>query len=127
MASGPRKTIGQFWAITIVQGATNWLSGGAIGFGAIGVALAALVLGDRGLSLVWRWSFSAAGLLVPGGFAAVVGAVAGGEDDRWGQEFAGAPVLEHAGCVVERDHCYRAWRADTTGTLIGCSIRGVPV
>lgn len=59
------ETISQFWAITTVQGATNWLSYGAIGFGAIGVAMSALVLGDRGLSQMWRWiSWSAAGLLI---------------------------------------------------------------
>ena len=59
------ETISQFWAITIVQGATNWLSYGAIGFGAIGVGMSALVLGDRGLPQMWRWiSWSAAGLLI---------------------------------------------------------------
>lgn len=48
-----------------MQGATNWLSYGAIGFGAIGVAMSALVLGDRGLSQMWRWiPWSAAGLLI---------------------------------------------------------------
>ena len=59
------ESISQFWAIAIVQGATNWLGYGAVGFGAIGVALSALVLGDRGVPQMWRWiSWSAAGLLI---------------------------------------------------------------
>lgn len=59
------ETISQFWAITIVQGATNWLGYGAIVFGAIAVALSALVLGDRGLPQMWRWtSWGAAVLLI---------------------------------------------------------------
>lgn len=59
------ETISQFWAITIVQGATNWLSYGAIAFGAIGVATSALVFGSRGLSQLWRWtSWTAVALLI---------------------------------------------------------------
>ena len=59
------EVISQFWAITIVQGATDWLSYGAVVFGAIGAALSALVLGDRGLPPIWRWiTWSAAVLLV---------------------------------------------------------------
>ena len=49
------ESISQFWAITIVQGATTWLNYGAIGFGAIGVAISALALGDRVQSEMWRW------------------------------------------------------------------------
>ena len=59
------EVISQFWAITIVQGATDWLSYGAVVFGAIAAALSALVLGDRGLPPIWRWiSWSAAVLLI---------------------------------------------------------------
>lgn len=59
------ETISQFWAITVVQGATNWLSYGAIVFGAIGVATSALVLGSRELPQMWRWlAWTAAVLLI---------------------------------------------------------------
>jgi hypothetical protein len=59
------ETISQFWALSILQGATDWLNYGAITFGAIGVALAAIVLGGRGLPPLWSWiSWTSAGLLL---------------------------------------------------------------
>jgi hypothetical protein len=59
------ETISQFWAITVAQGATTWLDHGAVAFGAIAVAMSALVLGDRIRSQSWRWiSWGAAGLLI---------------------------------------------------------------
>jgi hypothetical protein len=59
------ETISQFWTITIVQGATTWLNYGAISFGAVAVAISALVLDDRVRSPMWRWiCWTAAGLLV---------------------------------------------------------------
>jgi len=59
------ETISQFWALSILQGATDWLTYGAVTFGAIGVALAAIVLGKRGPSPLWSWiSWGSAALLL---------------------------------------------------------------
>ena len=49
------ETISQFWALSIVQGATNWLGYGAILFGAIAAGLSATMLGYQGLPRAWRW------------------------------------------------------------------------
>ena len=58
------ETISQFWAISIVQGASNWLGYGAILFGAIAAGLSAVILGDRGLPRAWRWIGGAAAVLL---------------------------------------------------------------
>jgi len=58
------ETISQFWAINIVEGATNWLGYGAVAFGAIAVALSALLFRGRGLSEVWRWIGGGAAILL---------------------------------------------------------------
>ena len=59
------ETISQFWSLSIVQGATNWLGYGAILFGAIAAGLTATMAGYRGLPRAWRWiGGSAATLLV---------------------------------------------------------------
>ena len=58
------ETISQFWAITIVQGASDWLGYGAIVFGAIAAGLSAVILGDRGLTRAWRWIGGAAAVLL---------------------------------------------------------------
>lgn len=58
------EAISRFWALTIVQGATNWLSYGAIVVGAIALGVSALIFGGR-MPAAWRWiSWSGAGLLV---------------------------------------------------------------
>ena len=49
------ETISQFWSLSIVQGATNWLGYGAILFGAIAAGLTATMAGYRGLPGAWRW------------------------------------------------------------------------
>ncbi len=49
------ESISQFWAINIVQGASNWVSYGAIVFGAIAVALSVAVLGGRVRWRAWTW------------------------------------------------------------------------
>ena len=49
------ESISQFWAINIIDGATNWLSYGAIVFGAIGVAISVRVLCRLGMTPTWRW------------------------------------------------------------------------
>ena len=60
-----QEAISQFWAINIVQGATDWLRYGAIAFGALGAALTAVMLADRGLPRAWRWiAASAAAFLI---------------------------------------------------------------
>lgn len=59
-----QETISQFWAINIVEGATNWLGYGAAAFGAIAVALSALLFRGRGLSEVWRWTGVAAAIML---------------------------------------------------------------
>ncbi len=62
-----QEAISQFWAITIVQGATDWLGYGAVAFAAIALALSAATLGDRGLPSWWTWTaWAAATLLVLG-------------------------------------------------------------
>lgn len=59
------ETISQFWALSILQGASDWLSYGAVAFGAIGVALSAVILGRGLLPSSWTWiSWASAGLLV---------------------------------------------------------------
>jgi hypothetical protein len=59
------ETISQFWALSVLQGATDWLNYGAVTFGAFGVALAAVVLGKRGLSPLWSWiSWGSAAVLL---------------------------------------------------------------
>ena len=59
------ETISQFWSLSIVQGATDWLGYGAILFGAIAAGLTATMAGYRGLPRAWRWiGGSAATLLV---------------------------------------------------------------
>lgn len=58
------EIISRFWALAIAQGATDWLTYGAIAFGAIGLGLSALVFEGR-MPAVWRWiSWSGAGLLI---------------------------------------------------------------
>ena len=60
-----QESISQFWAINIVQGATNWLSYGAIVFSAIALGLSSLALANRGLSTAWHvLAWTAAVLLV---------------------------------------------------------------
>lgn len=57
------EVISRFWALAIVQGATNWLSYGAIAFGAAGMGVSALIFGPR-MPAIWRWiAWSGAGLL----------------------------------------------------------------
>jgi hypothetical protein len=59
------EVIAQFWAVNSIQSATDWLSYGAVLFGAIAVALSAVVLAAHELPALWRWiSVTAAGLLV---------------------------------------------------------------
>ena len=59
------ETVSQFWALAIVQGATDWLGYGAILFGAVAAGLSAIMLGYQGLPRAWRWiGGSAAALLV---------------------------------------------------------------
>jgi hypothetical protein len=58
------ELIGQFWALTIVQNATDWLSNGVIVFGALAAALSTVVLHGVGLPSWWKWIAWAAAVLL---------------------------------------------------------------
>ena len=58
------ETISQFWALSIVQGASNWLGYGAILFGAVAAGLSAVMLGDHGLPRAWRWIGASAAVVL---------------------------------------------------------------
>ena len=49
------ESISQFWAISIVHGATDWLSHGSTVFAAIALAAAGILIGRRGMPSSWRW------------------------------------------------------------------------
>ncbi len=59
------ELIGRFWALEIVQGATNWLGYGAIAVGAIAVLTSTVAVTHPVLSGPWRWiGVSAAAMLM---------------------------------------------------------------
>lgn len=58
------EVIAQFWAVASIQAATDWLAYGAILFGAIGVALSAVMLTGLGLPTAWRWVAAAGGAML---------------------------------------------------------------
>ena len=53
------ELISQFWALSVVQSATDWLTNGAIVFGALGAAMSTTVL--RGIRLPSWWTWAAWG------------------------------------------------------------------
>ena len=63
------ELIGQFWALAVVQGATSWVSNGAIVFGALAAALSTMVLRGVGLPSWWTWTAWGAAILLILGFA----------------------------------------------------------
>jgi hypothetical protein len=59
------ELIGQFWGLAIVHSATDWLSNGAVVFGAVAAALSTAVLRGIGLPSWWTGiAWAAAGLLI---------------------------------------------------------------
>ncbi|HEV8402218.1 MAG TPA: hypothetical protein VGQ31_04215 [Candidatus Limnocylindrales bacterium] len=65
------ESISQFWAISIIQGATDWLSHGSSVFAAIALVAAGSLIRRRGLPPSWRW------LAWAGALALIVGMVLG--------------------------------------------------